>query len=245
MILLGLILILLGAALGVLVYLAATPQTQTIELSEFGWKRDFGALELVVIGGAAVLLIWLGWVAMSAVMRRRARLRREEREQERYADLERTHNDYRTETERRFEDARVRDEDFARREEQIRTRQAEIELREDELARRETAWRDRQSPSVADVVTGRAEGRVSDGSAEWVDDGSTRPLDAPHGDPRVADQRVADQRIADQQVADQRIADQQVAEERARAAQATEEVRQDEPVRDPERPREARRSDPA
>jgi hypothetical protein len=120
----------------------------------------------------------------------------------------------------------VRDEDFARREEQIRTRQAEIELREDELARRETAWRDREGPSVADVVTGRAQGRVSDGSAEWVDDGSTRPLDATRDDSRVADRRVAD--------------------ERAREAQATEQVRHDDDhVSDPERPREARRTDPA
>ena len=105
-------------------------------------------------------------------MRRRARLRREEREQERYAELERTHEEYRTESDRRFEEARLRDEDFARREEQIETRQAEVDLREDELARRETAWRDREGPSVADVVTGRATGRVSEGTAEWVDDGT-------------------------------------------------------------------------
>lgn len=173
MILLGLILIVLGAALGLVAWLAATPTAQTIELSEFGFTRASGPLELLIIGGAAVLLVWLGWAAMSATMRRRARLRREEREHERYAELERTHADYRTETDRRFEEARLRDEDFVRREEQLQTRQAEIDLREEELARRETAWRDR--PSVADVVTGRATGSVTRGGAEYVGDRADGP----------------------------------------------------------------------
>lgn len=178
MILLGLILLLLGGALGLVAYLGATPSSQTIELSEFGFTRVSSPLELLIIGAVAVLLVWLGWSAMAMTMRRRARLRREEREQERYAELERTHEEYRTESDRRFEEARLRDEDFARREEQIETRQAEVDLREDELARRETAWRDREGPSVADVVTGRATGRVSEGTAEWVDDGTTRPMGA-------------------------------------------------------------------
>lgn len=176
MILLGLILIVLGGALGVLAYVAATSQSQLVELTALGWTRAFSPLELLAIGAAAVLLIWLGWAAAGATMRRRSRLRREEREQERYAELERTHAQYRTEQEDRFEEARLRDEDFARREEQIRTRQAEIELREEELSRRETQWRDRESPTVADVVTGRAEGQVSQGTAEWADDGTTRPV---------------------------------------------------------------------
>lgn len=183
MILLGLILLVLGVALGLVAYLAATPSTQTIELTEFGFTRASGPLELLIIGAVAMLLVWLGWSAMSVTMRRRARLRREEREQERYAELERTHEEYRTETDRRFEEARLRDQDFVRREEQIQTRQAEIDLREDELARRETAWRDREGPSVADVVTGRAEGRVSDGTAQWVDDGTTRPVGDQESDP--------------------------------------------------------------
>lgn len=236
MILLGLILIVLGAALGLVTYLAATPSSQTVELSEFGFTRASGPLELLVIGAVAVLLVWLGWAALSATMRRRARLRREEREQERYAELERTHADYRTETDRRFDEARLRDEDFARREEQLQTRQAEIELREQELSRRETAWRDREGPSVADVVTGRAEGRVSDGTAEWADDGSTRPLDATHGEHRTADHRVAEERAAEERGAD----------ESGREVRATEEIpHADEQVHDPERPHRPRHTDRA
>lgn len=184
MVLLGLILVALGLAVGVIAYLGAAGQTQTLELTAVGWTRAFSVLELLVIGAVAVLLVWLGWAAISSTLRRRARARREQREQERYAELERTHNDYVSESERRLEEGRLRDEDFARREEQIRTRQAELELREDEISRRETARRDQpgqERPTVADVVTGRAEGRVSDGTARWADDESG-PASIPHAE---------------------------------------------------------------
>ena len=197
MVLLGLILVALGLVVGVIAYLGAAGQSQTIELTAVGWTRAFSVLELLIIGAVAVLLVWLGWAAISSTLRRRARARREERERERYAELERTHADYVTESERRLEEGHLRDEDFARREEQIRNRQAEIELREDEIARREAARRDNRGPgrpTVADVVTGRAEGRVSEGTAQWVQDdtavhqhGSTAPGPTARGDgPRVA-----------------------------------------------------------
>lgn len=209
MILLGLILILLGAALGLVTYLAATPSSQTVELSEFGFTRASSALELLVIGAVAMLLIWLGWSAMAATMRRRSRLRREEREQERYAELERKHEDFRTENDRRFEEARLRDEDLVRREEQVETRQAEIDLREAELARRETAWRDR--PSVADVVTGRAQGSVAQGNAQWADDRATRPVGASTTDELRTEQTRVDHRPGDETPAEAPAEDARVA----------------------------------
>jgi membrane protein implicated in regulation of membrane protease activity len=214
MILLGLILIVLGAALGVVAYLAATSHSQLVELTALGWTRGFSPLELLVIGAAAVLLIWLGWALAGATLRRRSRVRREEREQERYAELERTHAEYRTEQETRFEEARLRDEDFARREEQIRTRQAEIELREEELSHRETQWRDRESPTVADVVTGRAEGQVSQGTAQWADADATRPVGQ-----RVAEtSTVEETRVADSRAGDERHVEQErVVEEQSPA----------------------------
>jgi hypothetical protein len=222
MILLGLILIVLGAALGVLAYLAATSQSQHVGLTALGWTRDFTPLELLAIGAAVVLLIWLGWAAAGATMRRRSRLRREEREHERYAELERTHAEYRTEQEGRFEEARLRDEDFARREEQVRTRQAEIELREEELSRRETQRRDRDNPTVADVVTGRAEGQVSQGTAEWADEGTTRPVGqrGPEAHP-VQETRFADDRPGDETNAGhERAVEEQESPERRRTDNA-------------------------
>ncbi len=231
MILLGLILIVLGAALGLATYLAATPTSQTVELTEWGFTRASSAVELLVIGAAAMLLIWLGWSAMSATMRRRTRLRREEREQERFAELERKHEEYRTENDRRFEEAGLRDEDFVRREEQIQTRQAEIDLREDELARRETQWRDR--PSVADVVTGRAQGSVTQGNAQWADDQATRPVTAAdRGDVRSAEHAHVDE---------QRTAEHHATEHRAH--DTVDETRADAMNEDARRERAARRTD--
>lgn len=175
MFVLGLILIAAGAVLGVLAYLAATPATQTIDLTQGGWTRASSPLELLIVGAAAALLVCLGWALIAATLRRRARIRREDREQERIDELERSAAAYRTEQEQRFEEARLRDEDFGRREEVIRSRQAELDARAVELSRREAEWREREGPSVADVVTGRAEGRVSEGTASWADE-STRPV---------------------------------------------------------------------
>lgn len=218
MFLLGLILIAAGGVLGVLTYLAATPTTQTIELTQSGWTRASSPLELLLIGAAAALLVCLGWAVIAATMRRRARLRREERDQERIAELERSSAAYRTEQEQRFEEAQLRDEDFTRREEALTARERELDARTVSLSRREAEWQ-HEGPTVADVVTGRAEGRVSEGTAEWTDE-PTRPVGHP-GAPEVAHSRD----------------DVPAAEER----HAAEETRVDEP-----RPhRETRRTDDA
>lgn len=215
MFVLGLILIAAGAVLGVLAFLAATPATQTIELTQGGWTRASSPLELLIVGAAGALLVCLGWALIAATIRRRARIRREEREQERINELERSAATYKAEQEQRFEEARLRDEDFARREEAVTSRQTELDARAAELSRREAEWREREGPSVADVVTGRAEGRVSEGTATWGDE-STRPVahttpeearghdetrlhddTRPHDQTRVDEPRVREQRRTD------------------------------------------------
>jgi hypothetical protein len=71
-----------------------------------------------------------------------------------------------------MEEAGLRDEDLRRREEELTARREELEARDQDLSRREAGWREQNRPSVADVVTGRAEGSVSQGTAEWADEGS-------------------------------------------------------------------------
>lgn len=175
MFVLGLILMAVGAALGILTYLAATPTTQTINLTQAGWTRASSPLELLIIGAVATLLVCVGWAVIAATLRRRARLRREERDQERITELERSATAYRTEQDERFERARLRDQDFTHREEALAARQRELDAREAALATREAERRQHEGPTVADVVTGRAEGRVSEGTATWSDE-STRPV---------------------------------------------------------------------
>ncbi len=179
MIVLGLILLVLGALGCVAVYSGTRGATVTIPLDINGFTRDVSALELAIATAAAVLLLALGWAAVAHSVRRRSRRRREDREQEHVAELERAASDQRATHERQLRDAGARNEDLEQREatlstraSELETRTSELEARDSELTRREAEWRDRQGPSVADVVTGRAEGRVADGSAHWKQGGT-------------------------------------------------------------------------
>lgn len=169
MVLLGFILVLLGIAVALVSVTAAQSQPQTVHLEAFGLQRDASTMELVIAGALAVLLFCLGWAAIASRARRRARIRRDEREEERMADLERAAEAERTEHERRLEDAGLRNEDLQRREDDLAERSRALDGREHEVGRLEAAYRDKVGPSVADVVTGRAEGRVSEGTATWTD----------------------------------------------------------------------------
>lgn len=170
MIVLGLILLVLGALGCVAVYSGTRGATTTIPLDINGFTRDVTALELAVATAVAVLLLALGWAVVARSVRRRARRRREDREQEHVAELERSASDQRATHERQMRDAGARNEDLEKRETALSTRTSELDTREADLGRREAEWRDREGPSVADVVTGRADGRVSDGTAAWKQD---------------------------------------------------------------------------
>lgn len=169
MILLGLILLVLGLGLGAAAFLGVRDETGTVTLDALGFSRAASPLELIVIGAVAMLLFALGWALVSAWARRRARLRRDEREAERIASIERSIESDRLDNERRWEAAGLRDDDLRRREDDLEARSRELDAREQEVARLEGAYRDQVRPSVADVVTGRADGRVSDGTAQWAD----------------------------------------------------------------------------
>lgn len=182
MVLVGIILLLLGAGLGTAVFLGARDATGTIPIEALGFSRDAHPLELVVLGAVAMLLLALGWALVAGAARRRARIRRDEREVERLAELERTAEADRIEQERRFEEASLRDEDLRGRESRLDAWAQELDARESEVARLEEAYKERVGPSVADVVTGRAEGSVSEGTAHWA---HTTPRRQTEGDPRT------------------------------------------------------------
>lgn len=180
MILLGIILLLLGAGLGTATFLGVRDETGTVQLEALGFSRASQPLELVALGAIAMLLFALGWALVAASARRRARIRRDERETERLADLERTAEADRAEQERRFEEASLRDEDLRSRETRLDAWAQELDAREQEVARLEQAYQERVGPSVADVVTGRAEGSVAEGTAHWA---HTTPRRQADGDP--------------------------------------------------------------
>ena len=160
MILLGIILLLLGAGLGIAAFLGVRDETGTVQLQALGFSRDSHPLELVAVGAIAMLLVALGWALVAAAARRRARIRRD--------DLERPAEADRVEQERRFEEASLQDEDLRSRESRLDEWAEELDAREREVARLEDAYKQRVDPSVADVVTGRAEGSVSEGTAHWA-----------------------------------------------------------------------------
>ena len=170
MALLGVILLLVGAGVGVVAYLATHAASGTVAVTAFGFTRNATPLELVVYGAAAVLLFALGWAMVSAAARRRARLRREDKETARLSEVEENAEAARLDHDRRFEEAGLRDEDLRRRESELSARHEGLDAREAELSRREAEWREREGPSVADVVTGRAEGSVNEGTASWTDE---------------------------------------------------------------------------
>lgn len=201
MALLGVILLLLGAAVGVLTYVATHPATTKVAITALGLTRDATPFELVLYGAVAMLLLALGWALLSAAARRRARLRREEKEQARLAEVEENAEATRREHEQRLEEAGLRDEDLQRRENELAarhegldTREAELGHREQEVSLREAELREREQPSVADVVTGRAHGNVHEGTASWHPGGGesardetavdeTAPQGTTHGEP--------------------------------------------------------------
>ena len=193
MILIGVVLLIIGAGAGAVAFVGARGQTSRTELSAFGFSREVAPLEILIIGALAALLFCIGWAVVAASLRRRARRRREDRERERVAGIQREAEGARVDHERRFDEAGLRDEDFRRREDELDARHQSLDAREQEIARLESAYKEKVTPSVADVVTGRAAGRVSEGTAAWTDSpapaepgpDATRPLpstESPHRD---------------------------------------------------------------
>ena len=104
MIVLGLILIVLAVAAGVLLFMATAPLTDPVELEALGVKAEVLPLALLIAGAAVLLLLWLGLVMIRGSVRRKARRRREAKELERQAQAE---AEARRNAEARAEEART------------------------------------------------------------------------------------------------------------------------------------------
>ena len=104
MIVLGLILIVLAVAAGVLLFMATAPLTDPVELEALGVKAEVLPLALLIAGAAVLLLLWLGLVMIRGSVRRKARRRRETKELERQAQAE---AEARRNAEARAEEART------------------------------------------------------------------------------------------------------------------------------------------
>jgi hypothetical protein len=194
MALLGVILLLAGIGAGVFSYVGTHGASGTTAVTAFGFSREATPLELVAYGAIAVLLFAVGWALLAASARRRARMRREQREGARVTELEDRMESDRLEHDRRLEEAGLQEQDLRRREAELAARHEGLDQREAELTRREADWRERQGPSVADVVTGRATGRVSDGTATWANATNDGPAHERTADERTAHERPADAR---------------------------------------------------
>lgn len=167
MVVIGLVLLLLGAGVGTGAYLSLRDETGLITLSALGFSRDAHPMELVGLGAVAMLLVWFGVALLAGAGRRRSRVRREEREAERVQELEDAVESERLNAEERLRQAGARDDDLRQREAALAGHLKEVQAREAELARREAEWRQHTDPSVADVVMGRAHGNVQQGTAGW------------------------------------------------------------------------------
>ena len=104
MIVLGLILIVLAVAAGVLLFMATAPLTDPVELEALGVKAEVLPLALLIAGAAVLLLLWLGLVMIRGSVRRKARRRRENKELERQAQAD---AEARRNAEARAEEART------------------------------------------------------------------------------------------------------------------------------------------
>lgn len=137
MVLIGLILVLLGAGLGSVGYLGVSDKTGTVHIETLGFSQNVVPLELVGIGAAAMLLVGLGWACVASAARRRSRFRHRSRELDRLKEYERAVEADRLDQERRFETALLRDEDLRRRDEDLSRRDEDLRRRDEDLSARE------------------------------------------------------------------------------------------------------------
>lgn len=80
MVLLGIILILVAVAAGVLLFAGTAQLTDTVDISILGGTLSLPPLTLLVTGMVVISLFWLGWALMRAGLRRGKRRRVEAKE---------------------------------------------------------------------------------------------------------------------------------------------------------------------
>jgi hypothetical protein len=149
--LLGLLLLLLGAGIGTVTYLAASSQSDRIHIAAYGFSRDASALELVLLGAGTMFILAVGWAYIAGAARRKARLRQEDEEDERLDELDRAHAEALAEKDRQLDQAAQRELDLTHQLRELTVREAELQIRAREQSVRESQWQDRVGSFDTDV----------------------------------------------------------------------------------------------
>ena len=124
MIILGLILVLLAVAAGILLFEGTRALTDGVDIDVLNGTVSLPPLALLITGAAVITIFWLGWALMRAGIRRGSRRRREAKEQAALAE------------QRRVDDERRMQEEFAQHERKLaeerqRREQETADLRRD------------------------------------------------------------------------------------------------------------------
>lgn len=168
-IILGLILVLLAVAAGILLFEGTSQLSDSVDFDVLGGTVSLPPLALLITGAAVISVFWLGWVLLRLGFKRSARRRRERKEEAALA------------AQRRAEGERRMQEEFAQRERQLAEererheqetaalrRQGEERLEEQHLSTEEARRR-------AEVAEARADHLRSDSARRPGDDTSEAP----------------------------------------------------------------------
>ncbi len=89
MILIGLLLILLAAAVGTLLFIGTQQITDTTDIDSLGGTLGLPPLALLIAGALTISIFWLGWALLRSGIRRSSKRRARAKEQARVAEEER------------------------------------------------------------------------------------------------------------------------------------------------------------
>lgn len=170
-IILGLILVLLAIAAGILLFEGTSQLTDGVDIDVFGGTVSLPPLALLITGAAVITVFWLGWVLLRQGMKRGARRRREAKEEAALAE------------QRRVEGERKMQEDFAQRERQLAEERRQHEEETANLRRQteEQHLSTEEARRRAEIAEAEAQSRA--GGPQGTS-GDTRGLD-PRDTPRA------------------------------------------------------------
>ena len=159
MVLLGVILVLLAVAAGVVLFAGTAQLTDTVDIDVLGGTLSLPPLTLLVTGMVVISLFWLGWALMRSGLRRGKRRRVEAKEAAAAAEARRLDEEQRMKEEFAARERQLLEERRLREEETSSLRH-ESDRRADERADERVAERDHRSGGVG--PQGRGDGSAAD-----------------------------------------------------------------------------------
>ncbi|GAA4410036.1 hypothetical protein GCM10023168_29270 [Fodinibacter luteus] len=123
MVLLGVLLVLLAAAAGVLLFAGTAQLTDTVDVEILGGTLSLPPLTLLVTGMVVISLFWLGWAILRSGLRRGKRRRVQAKEAAAAAEAQRVEDERRLKEEVAARDRQLMEERRLREEETAQLRQ--------------------------------------------------------------------------------------------------------------------------